>query len=83
MIVDIRLLFLTVDCVSDRKGGPARRLPACARSASYFGISRQLYYTWLRRYQAEGATTMSSSRWDPDRRSATSAVNVNLCDVPW
>jgi transposase-like protein len=25
-----------------------------AMSCRYFGISRQLYYTWLRRYQADG-----------------------------
>ncbi len=25
-----------------------------AMTAGYFGISRQVYYTWLRRYRAEG-----------------------------
>jgi transposase-like protein len=25
-----------------------------AMTCRYFGISRQLYYTWLRRYQSEG-----------------------------
>lgn len=25
-----------------------------AMTCRYFGISRQLYYTWLRRYRAEG-----------------------------
>jgi transposase len=28
----------------------------------YFGISRQLYYTWLRRHQATGASAVARQR---------------------
>ena len=36
-----------------------------ALSCRYFGISRQLYYTWLRRYQAEGVEGLRDRSWRP------------------
>jgi hypothetical protein len=61
-VVVIDVMRLQGDQLVDR--GMRRRLAVLrhveevtgnvAMTCRYFGISRQLYYTWLRRYQSEG-----------------------------
>lgn len=43
----------------------------------YFGISRQLYYTWLRRYRAEGLEGLQ------DRSGAPSPVRTPRTPTSW
>ncbi|MFF2432517.1 helix-turn-helix domain-containing protein [Streptomyces mirabilis] len=44
-----------------------------AMSCRYFGISRQAYYTWYRRYRAEGVEGLRTRRNGPRRQPRSSA----------
>jgi transposase len=48
-----------------------------ALTRGYFGISRQLNYTWLRRYQADGPEGLRARSRRPKTRKQTSPSLVN------
>jgi transposase-like protein len=47
-----------------------------ATSCRYFGISRQAYYTWYRRYQAEGAEGLRTRSKAP--KTCPNATHVEV-----
>jgi transposase-like protein len=47
-----------------------------AKSCRYFGISRQAYYTWYRRYQAEGVEGLSTRSKAP--KTCPNATHVEV-----
>lgn len=47
-----------------------------AMTCRYFGISRQLYYTWLRRYQAEGLEGLRARSRRPKSHPNTTSTEI-------
>ena len=47
-----------------------------AMTCRYFGISRQLYYTWLRRYRAHGAEGLRAQSRRPHSHPKTTSTDI-------